>query len=481
MRELLLLDLAEFRCGVWKEDILSHDEQNIHWLTSKDGAVTAIAMMGAHPVSLADLSYCLGLTPARRARRCPVLVPAGHDLSVSFVVEQEVGEVEVHSSEILPLPAYLQTPFISSCVELEGKLLPLINILTVQHQVAAADYSPPVPPLHHSFQQDVLQEKNQEKKAPSLDTLRVFTCKRKSFLASAEYFSPDKASSPGPLTTLPLVPDFVQGVSLYRHQVLIILDLRRYLQLPPEQGDEEGKWLIGTVEGQGFAFVVDDDQGGVSADAGSFALLPVLIRSAWRQHAFLYERKIISVLDFRELLAFSPDEIYSQTASPHVLRVDTDKGLEAAFRKQQFEILEFSLCNMTHALPDAEVRDTLPFTHCQRLAGTRGLVLGMTLYKDELLPVLDPARCFGRDSQPTSGWQLLLVCNGVLRALVLVEKILGTRMLSVGEQRMLPFAVPQSSVYGCYPVDGQVGLILNMLALTVYFNFNDEQAKIGRA
>ena len=193
MRELLLLDLAGFYCGVWKEDILSHEEQSIHWLTSNDGAVTAIAMMGAHPVSLADLSYCLGLPPARRAKRCPVLVPADQDLSVSFVVEQETGEAQVAGSDIFSLPPYVQTPFIDRCIYLDGRLLPLVNIRAVHQLVSTTNYTPPSPPLHLSFQQDSPRKNN----APSLDSLRGFTCKRKSFVASADHFSPDQAQSPG--------------------------------------------------------------------------------------------------------------------------------------------------------------------------------------------------------------------------------------------------------------------------------------------
>ncbi|MCW5204569.1 chemotaxis protein CheW, partial [Desulfobulbus sp. N2] len=180
MRELLLLDLAGFRCGVWKEDILSHEEQIIHWLTDNNGAATAIAMMGAHPVSLADLSYCIGLAPAVRAKKHPLLVPADHDLSVGFVVEQEAGMAQVPSSAVFSLPTYLQTAFIDSCVQLDGKLVPLINIRAIHCRLSAADYTPPTP----QFCLPVLKEK----RTPSLDSLRVFICKKKSFAASADYF-----------------------------------------------------------------------------------------------------------------------------------------------------------------------------------------------------------------------------------------------------------------------------------------------------
>ncbi|MCI5159232.1 MAG: hypothetical protein D3906_12535, partial [Candidatus Electrothrix sp. AUS1_2] len=194
MRELLLLDLAGFRCAVRKEDILSHDEQSIHWLTDKEGPVTAIAMMGAHPVSLADLSYCLGLAPARRGGRCPVLVPADHDLSVGFVVEQEAGEAQVPVAAVFSLPVYVQTSFIDSCIELDGQLVPLINIRVLHAQVADGRYAPQ-PPL---LRLPALQEK----KKPSLSTLRVFTYNKKSFAASADYFIPEQALYPGTLTAL---------------------------------------------------------------------------------------------------------------------------------------------------------------------------------------------------------------------------------------------------------------------------------------
>ncbi|RWX46376.1 Chemotaxis signal transduction protein [Candidatus Electrothrix aarhusensis] len=467
MRELLLLDLAGFRCGIWKEDILSHEEQIIHWLTDNNGAVTAIAMMGAHPVSLADLSYCIGLPPARRAGRYPVLVPVDHDFSVSFVVEQEAGMAQVPSSAIFSLPAYLQTPFIDSCVQRNGKLIPLINIRAIHCWLSTTDYThtPPEP----QFCISGLKEEREER-ASTLTALRVFTCKKKSFAASADYFFSKQAVSPGVLTPLPLLPEFVRGITLHSNRMLTVFDIPRYLQLSSEAEGDEKKWLIGEVEGQGFAFVVDADLGLLPAGSAPLAVLPLLVRSDWQQRVAFHDRKIIPVLDFKEMLARKPDEC-SQTL-PRDL--GSDGRFEVVFGKQQVEIVEFSLCKMVHALPDLEVADIIPFSHCQRLAGARGLVAGVTLYRKELLPVIDPARSYGRESSPSGDWKLLLIYNGDLRVLVLVEDVLGKRSLNVSEQRALPFTVPHSSVYGCYPVAGRVGLIFNILALTAYFD-DDQQ------
>ncbi|MCW5207590.1 chemotaxis protein CheW, partial [Desulfobulbus sp. US2] len=155
--------------------------------------------------------------------------------------------------------------------------------------------------------------------------------------------------------------------------------------------------------------------------------------------------------------------------------MQSDGRFEAVFGTQQVKIVEFSILKMSHALPDLEVLDIIPFSHCQRLVGTRGLIAGVTLYRKELLPVLDPARCFGRKSSPGPAWKLLLVCNGDLRVLVMVEDVLGKRSLNVSEQRALPFTAPHSSVYGCYPVAGRVGLIFNIMALSAYFD--DEQIR----
>ena len=233
MRELLLLDLAGFRCGVWKEDILSHDEQNIHWLTDNDGPVTAIAMMGAHPVSLADLSYCLGLAPAHRSGKHPVLVPAEHDLFVGFVVEHEAGEAQIPSQRIFSLPPYLQTTFIDCCVQHDGKLIPLVNIRAIHQRVTTVGYSPPTPQFSFPAQK--------EKKTPSLDALRFFICNQQSFAASADFFSPQQAQFPGTLTNLPLLPAFIRGITLHNKQVHTVLDIRRFLHLSSRTEDGEEK------------------------------------------------------------------------------------------------------------------------------------------------------------------------------------------------------------------------------------------------
>jgi chemotaxis signal transduction protein/nucleoid-associated protein YgaU len=432
-------------------------------------------MIGAHPVSLADLSYCIGLASARRAGRYPVLVPADHDLSVSFVAEQEAGMVQVPCSAVYPLPAYLQTPFIDSCVrldekldgKLDGQLVPLINIRAVHRRISAGDYTPPTPQCCLPGLTE--EKKEREKRTSSPDALRVFTCRKKSFAASAAYFSSEQALPPGVPTRLPLMPEFVRGITLHNNRILTVLDIGRYLQLSSTSEDNEEKWLVGEVEGQEFAFVIDADQGLLSADSTLPVPLPLLVQSDWQQSVVLHDRKIIPVLNFSELLANRPDAIRSRSRT--VPRdVQSDGRFEAVFGQQQVEIVEFSLCTMVHALPDLEVADSISFSHCQRLTGTKGLVVGVTMYRKELLPVLDPARCFGRQSRPVAGWKLVLVCNGDLRVLVLVEEVLGKRTLSVGEQRALPFTTPHSSVYGCYPVDGRVGLIFNIPALAVFFD-----------
>ncbi|MCI5209696.1 MAG: hypothetical protein D3910_13085, partial [Candidatus Electrothrix sp. ATG2] len=381
MRELLLLDLAGFRCGVWKEDILSHDEQNIHWLTDNDGPVTAIAMMGEHPVSLADLSYCLGLASARRSGRHPVLVPAEHEFSVGFVVEHEAGEAQIPSQRIFSLPPYLQTTFINSCVQHDGKLVPLINIQAIHHLVATVGYTPPTPQLFLPAQEG--------KKGPTLDALRFFTCNTQSFATSADYFLTKQAHPAGPLTELPLLPPFVRGITLHNKRVHTVLDICTLLHLSSTPKNGEEKWLISEVEGQGFAFVITADLGRLSRESVTLTPLPLLVRSDWQQGAVIHKQNIIPVLDLKALLARQPDGTRSHISLP---ALGSDGRFEAVFGTKQVDIVEVSLCHMTHALPDIEVADTIPFSHCQRLTGTQGLIAGITLYRGELLPILDPAR-----------------------------------------------------------------------------------------
>jgi LysM repeat protein len=65
---------------------------------------------------------------------------------------------------------------------------------------------------------------------------------------------------------------------------------------------------------------------------------------------------------------------------------------------------------------------------------------------------------------------MLLVKNGNFCALVLTEAIFGERLLPVKIHRRLPFEEPHSLVYGCYPDEATVRLILNVEALAVHFN-----------
>ncbi|MCI5222404.1 MAG: hypothetical protein D3924_06985, partial [Candidatus Electrothrix sp. AR4] len=455
MKELLLLDLAGFRYGVWKKDIFSHEVQTIHWLTNSDGAVTAIAMMGVHPVSLADLSYCIGLPPIHKDRTCLVLSLTDQDVSVSFVVQKDSGRVQVPSAAIFPIPSYLQTSFVDTCVLIESNLVPLINLREIYRCVQNSTFEPPLPALQFPAEP--------ERNLHTIDHLRVFTCDTTSFAAPADIFSPEPAQL-GQITELALTPEFVWGITFHNNQVLTIIDIGQRMELSSGRSNE---LLIAEIAGQGFAFSVEEDQGTLPADTIKFEPLPTLAQSDWLRTVVLRSRQIIPLVDFKALLSNHPNES-DKTSS--LLKLKSNAQFQSVFGKEQVDIVEFSLFNTVHALPRQEVMDSIPFTSCQTIPDTRILVAGVASHEGELLPVLDLARCFGRESKPTSHWRLLLVHNGDLRVLIMAEKVFGERALKVNMQRSLPFIFPRSSVYGCYPAESQVRLILNVLALTAHFD-----------
>jgi chemotaxis signal transduction protein/LysM repeat protein len=458
MTELLLIDLAGFRYGVWKKDLLSHKVQTIHWLTDSDGAVTAISMMGVHPVSLADLSFCIGLAPIHKNRACPVLSLADQEISVSFVVQKVAGRFPVSSSAVFPIPSYVRTPFVTTCVLIGSDLIPVINLREIHRCIQDAEFEPPLPALHFPAAQ--------KRHAPSLDLLRGFTCDNTSFAASADTFSPETARV-GQITALALTPEFVRGIIFHHNQVLTVIDIGRRMGLPTGAAHTTEKLLFAEIEGQGFAFAVEKDQGALSADGVILKTLPMLARSDWLRTVILRSRQIIPVVDFKALLSEQPVE--GDRKSP-ALKFCSDMRFQKVFGKEEVGIVEFFLLNTVHALPSQEVEDSIPFKFCHPLPDTGMLVAGVAPYEGELLPVLDLAKCFGKKSHPTPQWRLLLVQNGDLRVLIMTESVIRERFLNVNMQRTLPFMFPHSSVYGCYPVANRVRLILNILALTAYFD-----------
>ena len=465
MRKLLRISLDGLQYGVWKEDILSMEAQTIHWLPGSGDTASAIAIIRRRTVTLADLSAYITLAPIRREQKALVLLLPEQDKVAGFMIEGEVEQLQISSDAVYPMPDYLRTPIVDSCALSGSALIPVINIQTLRKYARSANYTPAVSGYRiiPSSQQPVSAQ----------DTLRVFASSGRVFAAVADNIE-QKMVPVSSISKLALTPPQVRGITLHNKKVLPVIDLAQQMH-QPVTGQQE-MMLVTDMAGQGIGFLVDSDIGELPGKRYTVSQLPLPVRSDWLRLAAIRGNRVIPIVDLEVLLAARPDTIEDK---PDVRELSAPSPFQSRFDRQDVKIVEFSLMGALHALPELEVEDSFPFKSILPIPNGDILAAGVVLHEGHLLPVIDLARCFGRQSKPTADWHFILVRNNEFRVLIMTDTVVDAQTLPVDMQRDLPFVSSNSVVYGCYPAENGVRLILNIEALTVYFDEEHNQEFIS--
>jgi len=472
-RKLTLINLGNMKYGVWEDEILSiKDVRAIHWLPPVPEYIAGMSILNGDTATLFDFPACIGLSSVDKDKNSYFVLLTEQDTKkAGFIVDDIINKIPVPSDAVFPIPDYLKTPVIESCAIYESKPIPIVNISTLYSLVQKTDYVP--------YKSDLLSLKTRQDDC-SAKNIRVFECSDETFAVSSDFIdtSPEK---PGPISQLSLTPAYVGGMAFYNKSVLPLIHLSQLLNLSGDKSRET--MLVANINGQDFGFLVDSDIGKLNSINYSLKPLPPVAQSCSIRKAAVYQKKIIPLIDLDVLLSGSADNLANNlTDNPTDNPTDniddsslsgeysTDSQFHLQFTNKEVEVLEFSLLGTRHALPKSEVEDSFNLKPFRYVPNIKPIIAGVAEHNGELLPVLDPAVCFQRESVVTSDWQMILIKNGNFRALVLTDTVFGPRRLSVKMQRDLPFEVPHTLVYGCYPDESSVRLIFNTQALAVHFD-----------
>jgi chemotaxis signal transduction protein/LysM repeat protein len=457
MRELLLLNLGGMNYGVWKDDVLSiKDIQTIHRLPLSPTCIAGMSILDGRTATLADLSVCIGLAPMPRQKKGHILIMSEQEKITGFVVAGDVASVTVPGDAVYPMPGYLKTPVLDTCVVHASQPIPVINISLLYTRVQKADREPPMA--------EFLVSAPRRLDASSINVIRVFESGGEPFAAAAAGIEEDSVK-PGRVSGLALIPQYVRGIAFHRGTVIPVIHLAQTMKLP-RQGTV-ARVLPAEIGGAGFGFLIDADQGALFSKDFQLKPLPPIALSRWMRAAALRHGEILPLVDLGALLSVQPGD---KDDKPLPERYSPDSRFSSLFGSEEVEVTEFSLLGARHALPRSEVQDTLDFKPYRRVPNVQPIVAGVTEHEGELLPVLDLAMVFGRRSLVTPEWRMLLVKNGDFRALVITEAVYGPRRVGLEAQRGVPIVLPHHVVYGCYPEASSVRLILNVEALAVHFD-----------
>lgn len=459
MRELSLLHLNGKKYGIWYKDFDTlMDVTSIHWLAPDSGYIAGMTVFAERTMALFDLSKCLGLPPLSRKRVTYTAVTLDYkEKKVAFLIEFSSGTLSVSEKKVCAIPAYLKTPILDTVVIQDVgffEIIPVINISKLLEMVLQSGFQPYQPFFHIEGIND---------KKTGIKSVHFVTCAGGEFALSIDprEIIPRKCLK---FAGLDLLPSFVAGITFKNGRIIPLVDLSGCMKV---QGKgTSGVMLVTEIQGEIFGFLVDGESGRRDLEGMIVKPLPFLVQTDCSKDAITSSNSIVPIINPAKLLASltGPDK-KGFFAGKYVFESDFNRCLG----KSDVNVLEFSLSGNFYAVPKSEVENTFPLSPFRPLPGTVPIVAGIADHDGELLPVIDIAVCYGRYSLVTGAFQMILIKNGSFRALVLAEKIVGNRLLSVSEQHHLPFDDSLGLVYGCYPEKSAVNLILNIAAIAVNY------------
>lgn len=454
MKDLLLLIIDGQHYGIWKEDVEAVREiQSLHRLPLSPACIAGISILDGRTVTLADLTFCIGNASGRGKESGHILLMPGSEKLLGFMVGGGIETLSVSADSVFPLPQYLSTPVIQSCLILGNAPVPIINIIELVSWFQKGEQESPRPTV-------ALPAAGPSDTGSSW-RLRCFV------LAGELYAAPVKDTDegtvvPGPITTLSLVPQYVKGVMFREKRLVPIIDLAQ--RIAKQQAGPQAGMVAAEICGTSFGLLVDREEEIVTADV-TIKDLPPIVSLPWMRKATVKAGQVIPLIDLGLLLS---DHSGEELPALHE-RYRPDSPAGNLFTNQDVDIVEFSLLGVRHALPKSEVKDIFGIKRFHTAPDAPEIVIGIAEHDGEVLPVLDLAAPFGRRSMPTADWRMILVENGDFQALVITEGVFGERRLSCEIQRRLPILLPHTVVYGCYPDSEAVRLVLNVEAIAVHF------------
>lgn len=131
------------------------------------------------------------------------------------------------------------------------------------------------------------------------------------FELSSEYFGVEIAKVESiikmqPITQMPHVPVFVEGVTNLRGKVLPVIDLRKRFGLPPQEADKNSRIIVVSGDGTEVGMIVDGVSEVVSVPEGTVEAAPAIttsVDSAFITGIAKLDSRLVILLDLNRILS----------------------------------------------------------------------------------------------------------------------------------------------------------------------------------
>lgn len=109
-----------------------------------------------------------------------------------------------------------------------------------------------------------------------------------------------------PVTKIPKAPEFLEGVINLRGRVIPVVDLRKRLDLPPQEPTRRTRVLIAEIGGKVVGFIVDEAREVLRVVRGDVRPPPQIVRGVASQYLegiLQNGTELILILDFEKVLS----------------------------------------------------------------------------------------------------------------------------------------------------------------------------------
>ncbi|MBN2039290.1 MAG: chemotaxis protein CheW [Spirochaetes bacterium] len=455
MKKVIQINTCGLDFIVLREDISTIvKDRIIYHLPLSGKTVSGISEIDGRVLTFLDFSVSIGLKYTSERKEKHLIILSETDIA-GFAVSGNIEEAAVSEDEIVPVHPFIKNQIIDKIVIKNRNLIPVINIKKL-YEYIKQNYQP--------FEFIPAAEYNSCLKVDRSDSHYIVNSGSDTF-AFFSGQSDDTPESISKIIPLSILPSIITGVSLFKDDIIPLFNTG----IAVGSGNRSKAELMLPLDLNGkIGFAFDSLKYENSVNPEQVSLLPLLIQTKYMHYAVRYDSSIYCVVEPENLLAWISEKSEEIDLNE---RYAPDSSNQLKKQKEPVNVIEILFSEAVHSVPEMEVADVFPITAYFKVPNCKSIVAGIAEYEGELLPVIDPAACYGLKSSPGEDWKMLLVKNGDFRCLLLTESVYSTKKIQVKDQRELPVKLAHNFVYICYPdiETDNIRLVLNIEAIAVYF------------
>lgn len=410
-----------------------------------------------------DLGYCLG-------HKKDTFTTGGYLFTIGsksikdpiegFATTRPPEIIEVNKKEILEMPKAMLSTELLGCLSTAKGLIPVLDISSLYKDIKGKNWALP------TFDISVDNLKGSEISSLRIVDLPASDEESLEYLLNGSLLDKDDIKLES-TCNVKFAPPHIECFALAGGNLMVVLNIGVLA------GTKKVDLSSGTVLGvskAGIGLLVESDRGISKAQLKEN--LP-LATTALISKVIIKDKEIVPLLNFNELLS-----VNSRAVKEKFLYRNKKSDFAESFGSDEVGLLEFTIRGLRHAIPKEEEGDSFPLKKPRPLEGLPDIFLGVVEHKGDILPVLDPAQCFGVKTE-TPFEKMVLIKKDGFRVFIVTEGKPKAITVEAVNQKQLPLSMDKEYVYGCYVEDDSVGLVLNMEALLLDYDEDEFKEFFG--